>query len=90
MKQEHYTKEDYAHALARDMNTRDMQLSRLVALRLNGVPLPAEVVVGGERVDTARFVESFRCDRREAWPAIEGICTAVQRPLVCEVALSLM
>jgi hypothetical protein len=71
------------------MNHRDMTLNRLVTLHRKRTPLPAEVTVDGERIDTKSYLESFRSDKREAWPAIAGHIENVQRPLVCEVALSL-
>jgi hypothetical protein len=71
------------------MNHRDMMLSRLVMLHRKRMPLPTEVIIGGEQIDTKSYLESFRSDTREAWPAIASHIEAVQRPLVCEVALSL-
>jgi hypothetical protein len=71
------------------MNHRDKTLSRLVTLHQKRMPLPAQVTVDGEQFDTKSYLESFRSDKREAWPAIATHIGAVQRPLVCEVALSL-
>jgi hypothetical protein len=71
------------------MNHRDMMLNRLVTLHQKRLPLPAEVTVDGELIDTKSYLESFRSDKREAWPAIVGHMETIQRPLVCEVALSL-
>jgi hypothetical protein len=71
------------------MNHRDMTLNRLVKLHQKRMPLPTEVTVDGELIDTKRYLESFRSDTREAWPAIAEHIEHVQRPLVCEVALSL-
>jgi hypothetical protein len=67
----------------------DMMLSRLVTLHQKRMPLPAHVTVDGEQFDTKSYLESFRSDTREAWPAIVKHIETVQRPLVCEVALSL-
>jgi hypothetical protein len=71
------------------MNHRDMTLNRLVTLHQKRTPLPAQVTVDGEQIETKRYLESFRADNREAWAAIAGHIETVQRPLVCEVALSL-
>jgi hypothetical protein len=71
------------------MDNRDMTLSRLVTLHQKRAPLPAHVTVDGEQFDTKSYLESFRSDTREAWSAIAGHIETVQRPLVCEVALSL-
>jgi hypothetical protein len=71
------------------MNRRDKTLNDLVTLHQKRTPLPANVTVGGELIDTKSYLESFRSDTREAWPSIAGHIEHVQRPLVCEVALSL-
>ena len=71
------------------MNHRDMTLNRLVTLHQKRTPLPSSVTVDGELIDTKSYLESFRSDKREAWAAIVGHMETVQRPLVCEVALSL-
>lgn len=71
------------------MNHRDKTLNRLVTLHQKRTPLPANVTVDGEMIDTKSYLESFRSDTREAWPAIAKHIETVQRPLVCEVALSL-
>lgn len=71
------------------MDNRDMTLSRLVTLHQKRLPLPVSVTVDGELIDTKSYLESFRPDKREAWPAIAGHIETVQRPLVCEVALSI-
>lgn len=71
------------------LDHRDLVLSALVALHHNRVSLPASVNVYGHEIDLKLFLESFRTDTREAWPAITVHIETVQRPLVCEAALSL-
>jgi hypothetical protein len=71
------------------MNLRDKTLNDLVTLHQKRTPLPTKVTVDGELIDTKVYLESFRLDTREAWPAIAAHVEHVQRPLVCELALSL-
>jgi hypothetical protein len=71
------------------MTHRDKTLNMLVTLYQKRAPLPAQVTVDGELIDTESYLESFRNDRREAWAAIAKHIEHVQLPLVCEVALSL-
>jgi hypothetical protein len=71
------------------MNHRDKTLNDLVTLHQKRMPLPANVTVDGELIATKSYLESFRNDTREAWPFIAKHIENVQRPLVCEVALSI-
>jgi len=71
------------------MNARDWKLDELVRLRLRSEALPERVRVAGQDLETARFLEGFRHDRREAWPSIAAFAQHTERPFVCEVALSL-
>ncbi|CCE01129.1 hypothetical protein [Bradyrhizobium sp. STM 3809] len=72
------------------MNDRDLALAALVQTRQRGEPMPATVRVSGAVSDTQRFLESFRFDRREAWPAISELLSEFNsRPLVSEIAGSL-
>jgi hypothetical protein len=56
----------------------------------NGEPLPATASVGGRAVETRRFLEAYHFDKREASPAMTAHIATVERPLMCEVALSLL
>ncbi|MGY4570800.1 hypothetical protein [Bradyrhizobium sp. USDA 3256] len=84
------------------MNQYDQTLERLVKQRANGEALPATVNIHGRIVDTRRFLEGFRFDKREALPTMTAHIVRMERPLtcahiatmarplVCEVALSLL
>ncbi|MGY3589010.1 hypothetical protein ACVIGB_002035 [Bradyrhizobium sp. USDA 4341] len=68
----------------------DHTLERLVKLRANGEILPSTVNVQGRMVETRRFLEGFRFDKREASPTMTARIATMERPLMCEVALSLL
>jgi hypothetical protein len=68
----------------------DQTLERLVKLRASGEPLPATVSIGGRAVETRRFLEAYRFDKREASPGMTAHIATVERPLMCEAALSLL
>ena len=72
------------------MNQRDQTLERLVKLHANGGPLPKTVNAGERAVDTRRFLESYRFDTRAASPAMAAHISAIEHPLMCEAALSLL
>lgn len=72
------------------MTAADITLSRLAAIHSKGEPLPVTVSTDHGQEDTNRFLESFRFDRREAWPALAACVDNIERPSVCEVAFALM
>jgi hypothetical protein len=72
------------------MNQRDKTLERLVKQHANGEPLSTTVNVDGRAVQTRRLLESYRFDRRAASPAMIAHISAIEHPLMCEAALSLL
>jgi len=68
----------------------DETLERLVKLRAKSAPLPATVSISGNAMETRRFLERYRFDRRVASPAMAAHIPTIERPLVCEAALSLL
>ena len=72
------------------MNQRDKTLERLVKQHANREPLPTTVHLDGGAVETQRFLETYRFDRRAASPAMAAHISAIEHPRMCEAALSLL
>lgn len=72
------------------MNQRDQTLERLVKLHASGEPIPTTINVDRCAEETRRFLESYRFDKRAASPVMMAHMSAIERPLMCEAALSLL
>lgn len=73
------------------MSVSDAILTKLALAHGSGQPLPVVVNLDGESIATTRFIERYQSDKRDAWPALaRHVHNVIERPLVCEAALSLI
>ena len=72
------------------VNQHDQTLERLVKQHARSEPLPLTLSIGGRIIETRQFLRGYSADRREATPAMAAHIASIERPLMCEAALSLL